>query len=238
MSFLRSLLDRFRRRQLPELDRRGAIPAPPSPTVRKEHGRRAEGLDVYAIMAVQYSTVNSAAPPRPELYLRTRCAAVAKYILFEHDPVDAWPVWHITPMDPVSLEHQQFSLRMRRCGAIIQDDTRSWHFDDKWYGETEVCQHPAGYLFGWPKLANGKQPVWAYRHPGEIPDGLEPDGPTELDILRQRLYELDLCTSMETYCKQLEKMGASYYDDVRTCPAAEEAGIVRVNSMDEKVGAP
>lgn len=143
---------RFRRDKLssssaiPQHDR-GGVRAPPFPRIRRKYANDANGYDAFGIIASQYITPNSIGTPRLELYLRTRRPVVVKYALFEHQHVRNWPVWDLSPLDLSSREHEQFSLRMRRCGAITAQDSDGWQVDGRWLGVTEVSESPGGHIF-------------------------------------------------------------------------------------------
>ena len=96
-----------------------ALRAPPSPSLWVQHEDTFfYKCDVYMISAVLYDRVDDFYAPRPQLYIKTRRAAVAKYILYEHDNVEEWPPESVTKLDSQSDAHRQLCLRMRRCGAI------------------------------------------------------------------------------------------------------------------------
>lgn len=61
--------------------------------------------DVWGIVATRYTYRYASGLERPEeLCLRTRCPAIAKYVVFEHERVKIWPIRQIEPLNPASTE--------------------------------------------------------------------------------------------------------------------------------------
>lgn len=189
-----------------------ACKAPPSPSFSVEHhDDLMYKCDVYTISAVLYDRVDDYYAPRPQLYISTRRAAVAKYILYEHDNVEQWPPESVTTLDPQSDAHRRLCLRMRRCGAI-EDEPHTMSFDARYRQRIEVFDGHDHHIFAWPeKTKAGTEPVWVYKWNSQA------------DPFLDRFAD---CDTLDVYCAALQEAGANYYPDVRLCPEATAANLV------------
>lgn len=82
--------------------------------------------------------------PRPELYVRTRCLEIAKYILFELELVDAWLVSRILSLIPDCTCTKSSDSESEAVMPSPQA-TRSYHFSDEWYGSVKVRSYATDY---------------------------------------------------------------------------------------------
>ncbi|KAK3712100.1 hypothetical protein LTR37_009191 [Vermiconidia calcicola] len=189
-----------------------AFKAPPSPSFAVQHvDNIMYTCDVYIISAVLYDRVDDLHAPRPQLYIKTRRAAVAKYILYEHDNIEQWPPESVLKLDPQSDAHRQLCLRMRRCGAI-EGEPDTLAFDERYYHWKETFEGHDGHIFAWPEKTEGNtEPVWVY----EWDSCADP-----------YLDRFAGCDTLSAYCAALQEAGAKYYPDVRLCPEAKAANLV------------
>lgn len=189
-----------------------AFKAPPSPSFRVSHVENIMySCDVYVISAVLYDRVDDFYAPRPKLYIKTRRAAVAKYILYEHGNIEQWPPESVTKLDPLSDAHRQLCLRMRRCGAI-EGEPHTLIFDERHGQWIETFQWLDDQIFAWPeKTEGGIESVWVYKQDSHA------------DPFLGRFAN---CDTMSAYCAALQEAGAKYYPDVRLCPEAKATNLV------------
>lgn len=167
--------------------------------------------DVYIISAVLYDRVDDSYAPRPQLFIKTRRAAVAKYILNEHDHIEQWPPESVTKLDPQSDALRQLCLRTRRCGAI-EGEPHTLNFDETYCQWTETFQGHEDHIFAWPKkMGGGTEPVWVYKWDSRA------------DPFLDRFAD---CNTLSAYCAALQEAGAKYYPDVRLCSKAKTANLV------------
>ncbi|KAK3707346.1 hypothetical protein LTR37_012190 [Vermiconidia calcicola] len=167
--------------------------------------------DLYIISAVLYDRVDDLYAPRPQLYIMTRRAAVAKYILYEHDNIEQWPPESVTKLDPQSDAHRQLCLRMRRCGAI-EGEPHTLDFDERYDQWIENFHRHDGHIFAWPeKTEGGTEPVWVHKWDSRA------------DPFLDRFAD---CDTLSAYCAALQEAGAKYYPDVRLCPETKAANLI------------